>query len=90
MSDYFQAKEAHDFHVQEAMPDIRRQIISGDIQGARAKMTQLGVAPGLQNYYVRVARAPGMRLTGRHLRDFNLYATPEEKAELARDRARAH
>lgn len=87
MSDFYRAKEAHDFAVQEALPDIKRQIKTGDLVGARAKMKALGIAPGLQAFYIRTARAPGTRLTGRALRDFNAYASPEEKAQLAKDRA---
>jgi hypothetical protein len=89
MSDFYKAKDAHDFAVQEAMPGIRRQIVAGDIPGARAKMAALGIAPSLQNFYVRTARAPGGRLRGRALADFMRYATPDQKAAMARDRAAA-
>lgn len=87
MGDYFAAKDQHDFQVQEALPGIQKQIRGGDIVGARQAMTELGIAPGLQNYYVRVARNPGLRMSGRKLRDFERFADDRQKAQFARDRS---
>lgn len=89
VGDIFRAQDEHQYQVAQAMPDIRKQIKAGDIAGAQQKMKALGIAPGLQAYYIRVARNPGLRLSGRKLADFNRIATPEQKAEFARDRAAA-
>jgi hypothetical protein len=87
IGDYYAAKDEHDFQVQQAMSGIQRQIKTGDVAGARAKMTELGIAPGLQNYYVRVAQNPGLRMSGRQLRDFERFANDEQRQQFARDRA---
>lgn len=87
MADIYQVKDEQQFRFEEARADIVRQIKTGDIAGARAKMTELGVSPGLQKYYIRTAINPGARLSKRALQDFLLSATPEQKSRLASDRA---
>lgn len=79
---YLDVKAKHEFDVQQAMPDIRRQIKSGDVPGARAKMAALGIPVGLQNFYVKVTKNPGVRISSHNLRDFEQMATPEEVAQL--------
>ena len=83
---YLDVKAKHDFDVQQALPNIRQQIKGGDVQGARAKMTQLGVPVGLQNFYVRTTKNPATKLSGRALRDFEQMASPDEKATMQQQR----
>ncbi len=82
VGEVYHAREMHDYAVDAALPDIRRQIQRGDIDGARQRMTELGIPPGLQKFYVRTTINPATRLSGRTLKDFYLYATPEQKQRL--------
>jgi hypothetical protein len=81
----YKASEEHQFKVNEALPDIRRMIQGGDEQGARQRMRELGIPPGLQNKYVRTTNNPQLRLSPRAVRDFNQYAPPEVRARFQRD-----
>ena len=85
MGDIFRVQDRQKFAVDEAMPAVHRMIKAGDVQEARAKLMQLGVAPKLINYYVRVTLNPSARLTGKKLADFMREATPEERAMFDRD-----
>lgn len=87
IGELYHARSEHDYKVQMALPDIRKQIQRGDVMGARERMTDLGIPKGLQNYYVKTTLDPSRRLSSRALRDFNLYATPEERARMERFRA---
>jgi hypothetical protein len=80
----FHAQEQQQFRVNEAMPDIRRQIQNGDVEGARKRMQELGIPSGLQNFYVRTTLYPQARFSARAMQKFNLYATPEQKQRLQR------
>jgi len=86
VGELYQARAQHQYQVDAALPDIRRQIQRGDIQGATARMTSLGIPPGLQNFYIRTTMNPATRLNGRIIRDFYQYATPEQKLRLERAR----
>ena len=83
VGELYHAREQHDFAVQAALPDIRKQIQRGDETGARERMTELGIPVGLQRFYVRTSTNPATRLSGRTLKDFYLYATPEQRLENA-------
>lgn len=82
VGELYHARQQHDFAVQSALPDIQRQYLRGDVSGAMNRMTELGVPPGLQRYYSRVWANPGTRLSGRTLKDFYMYATPEQKMRM--------
>ena len=82
VGEMYHAKEMHDYAVQAALPDIRRQIQNGDIDGAREKMTELGIPPGLQRFYMRTTMNPATRLSPHTLKDFYQYATPEQRQRL--------
>jgi len=84
IGELYHARSEHDFLVQAALPDIRKQILRGDIEGANARMTELGIPPGLQRFYRRTTLNPASRLSGRTLRDFYLYSTPEQRERLER------
>lgn len=74
----YAAKRRHDFQVDMALPDIRKQIQRGDLVGAYEKMNELQIPAGLQRYYVRTTLNPALRLRGRTLRDFYNQATPDQ------------
>ncbi len=82
VGELYHAREEHDYAVNVALPDIRRQILRGDIDGARQRMTELGIPRGLREFYIRTTLNPATRLGGRTLKDFYLYATPEQKQRL--------
>jgi len=82
IGELYHAREMHDYAVQAQLPDIRKQIQRGDVQGARDRMTELGVPAGLQRYYIRTSQNPSLRLSPKALRDFYLYGTPEQKQRM--------
>lgn len=86
VGEMYHAKEMHDYAVQAQLPDIRRQIQRGDIDGARQAMTELAIPPGLQKFYIRTSQNPATRLGGRTLKDFYQYASPEQRQRLEGDR----
>jgi hypothetical protein len=86
VGELYRAREMHQFQVDRDLPDIRKQVVRGDIAGAQERMTQLGVPPGLQRFYIRTSLFPETRLGGRTLRDFYQYATPEQRERMERAR----
>jgi hypothetical protein len=80
----YRAREKHNYAVNEALPEIRRMIRRGDEKGAIQRMNDLGIAPGLQNFYLRTTRNPALRLSPRAVEDFYRYATPEERERFTR------
>lgn len=82
VGEMYHARAQHDYAVQAALPDIRRQIQRGDVSGAQSRMTELGIPAGLQKFYIRTTMFPETRLGGRTLRDFYLYATPQQRARM--------
>ena len=68
------------FRVQQAMPAIRDKIVQGNIDGARADMTALGMPPGLQRFYLNMTQNPG---PGRTMQKrFQQTATPEQQRRV--------
>jgi hypothetical protein len=84
VGELYAARAQHDFAVNQALPDIRRQIQRGEVAAAQQRMTDLGIPAGLQRFYVRSTLNPATRLSGRALRDFYNYATPEQRARMER------
>ncbi len=84
VGELYHARAQHDYAVQAALPDIRRQIQNGDVAGAQQRMNELGIPPGLQKFYVKTSLTPATRLGGRTLRDFYLYGTEEQKRRMER------
>jgi hypothetical protein len=80
-------RQQHDYQVQSQLQDIQRQFLRGDAVSARQRMTGLGIPAGLQRYYLRVWLNPATRLSPRALRDFYLYATPEQRRRMEGFRA---
>jgi len=86
LGEYNALKERHDFKVQQEMPDIMRQLRLGQIDEARARMTELGIPPGLQRYYAHIATSTGRDLSRKKRKDLGYWATPEDMERI--DRAR--
>lgn len=86
VGELYHAKTMHQFQVDRDLPDIRKQVQRGDVSGAQERMTALGVPPGLQRFYIRTSMFPETRMGGRTLRDFYLYATPEQRERMERAR----
>jgi hypothetical protein len=80
----FHAREQHQHKVNEAMPEIRKMIKRGDIDSAVDKMTELGIPPALQRYHIRVTENPSSRMTPRAMKDFEGYATQEQRERMMR------
>lgn len=78
----YQAKDAHEYQVNEAMPGIREQIQKGDIEGAREAMHQLGMQPGYQKWVIKTTLNPSLRLSKRAMKDFAGYATDDQRAAM--------
>jgi hypothetical protein len=72
--------ETQRYAVAQAMPGIRRKIVNGDTTGATAAMTALGIAPGLQRYYIDQTLHP--HVTKGQIQNFQRTAGPEEKMRL--------
>ena len=73
-------QERQRYELQKAMPDVREQIKSGDIEGAREKMGALGVPPALQKFYIQQTINPGPSRGSTKL--FNNTAGQEERNRL--------
>lgn len=86
IGELYHARQMHDVQVQMQMPDIRRQIQRGDVAGAMERMTELGIPPGLQRFYLRTTLNPATRLSPKTLKDFYFYSTPEQRERLERAR----
>jgi hypothetical protein len=86
VGEMYSARTQHEFQVNQEMPDIRRQILRGDIPGAAQRMKELGIPIGLQRFYLRTTLNPATRLSARALKDFYGYATPEQRDRFDRDR----
>jgi hypothetical protein len=77
-------KSQFEFRVNQAMPDIRRQILRGDIPGAQKAMTGIGMDASYQGWVVKTTLNPATRLGPKALRDFYRTATPEQRARMER------
>lgn len=78
VGEMYASKAQYEFRVNQALPDIRKQILRGDIDGAIGRMTELDVPQGLQRFYIRTTINPAARLSPRATRDFYLHSTPEQ------------
>jgi hypothetical protein len=84
VGEMYASRAKHEFQVNQALPDIRRQIQRGDVDGAIGRMTELDIPQGLQRFYIRTTLNPATRMSPRATRDFYLHATPEERARFER------
>lgn len=88
VGEMYYAKSQHQFAVDQALPDIRKQIKRGDIDGAIGRMTELDIPQPLQRYYIKTTLNPALRMSPRAVRDFYLHATDEQKQRFERARQR--
>ena len=86
MGEIYRSEEKYRYNLNTALPDIRKMIQRGDIDGATSKMTQIGVPPKLQNYYIRTTVNPQSRMSKRKVDDFLSRATDEEIERFQRAR----
>lgn len=84
VGEMYASKDRHEFEVNQAMPDIRRQIKRGDVDGAYSRMTELDIPASLQRFYVKTTLNPALRMSPRAVKDFYLHATDEERARFDR------
>jgi len=82
VGEYLDLRRRHQYELDAALPDIRKQILRGDTAGATQRMIELGVPPGLIRFYTRTATDPSSRLSGHALRDLYRYMTPEERGRF--------
>jgi ABC-type transporter MlaC component len=66
------------------MPELRRQILRGDIAGAQKAMTEIGMDPSYQRWVVKTTLDPRLRLSAKSVRDFYRTAGPEQRARFDR------
>jgi hypothetical protein len=66
--------------VNQALPDIRKQILRGDIDGAIGRMTELDIPQGLQRFYIKTTLNPATADEPAGRQDFYLHATAERRA----------
>jgi hypothetical protein len=74
--------------IREALPAIRDLFQQDKRDEAVNRMRALGIPPAQIRAFTRIYSNPATRLSPRQLRDFNLYATPEQKDRM--QRARQH
>jgi hypothetical protein len=84
VGEMYASRAQHEFQVNQALPDIRRQIQRGDVDGAINRMTELDIPQGLQRFYIRTTLNPATRMSPRAVRDFYLHATPEQRLRFDR------
>ena len=86
IGDLYRYRDEQQYQLEHARPEITQKIKAGDLAGARAQMTEIGVAPGLQNYIIRSTNNPQQRMSARQVRDFMQGATPEQRQQFIQDR----
>jgi hypothetical protein len=84
VGEMYASRAQHEFKVNQALPDIRRQIRRGDVDGAIGVMTELDIPQGLQRFYIKSTLNPATRLSPRATRDFYLHSTPEQRERFER------
>ena len=82
----YAAENKQKYIEQQAMPDIRKMIRSGNADSAREKMTSIGIAPSKQNFIIRSTLNP--QISQRRMTEFNRRASEEEKERMARARSK--
>jgi ppGpp synthetase/RelA/SpoT-type nucleotidyltranferase len=84
VGEMYHNKSAFEFRVQQAMPDIRKQILRGDQAGAQQKMTDLGLDASYSRWVLKTTLNPATRLGAKAMRDFYRTATPEQRDRMTR------
>jgi hypothetical protein len=73
------AKSQFETRFNLAWPDIKRQILRGDMTGARDAMSGIGVPPWMQTGLINNANNPAAAVHGKVLQEFLQYATPTQR-----------
>ena len=89
MSDFLRSEHFSEELHRRVFEVASHLIRSGKLEEARVRMHELGIPIGLQKYYIRTTLNPATRLSGRALRDFRLYGSPDDIQRLDEDRAAA-
>ena len=84
VGEMYHNKSAFEFRVQQAMPDIRKQIQRGDVAGAQQAMTGLGMDAAYSRWVIKTTQNPATRLGAKALGDFYRTATPEQRDRMTR------
>jgi hypothetical protein len=74
----------HEFKVNQALPDIRKQILRGDIDGAIGRMTELDIPRAAAVLHQDDAEPRHPTQPAGAVRDFYLHATPEQRDRFER------
>jgi hypothetical protein len=82
------AKQQFDARFNLAWPDIRKQVLRGDEDGARESLDRLGVPPRMREGLIRNALNPSGALRGGTLRNFMQYSTPQQLERFERAQGR--
>lgn len=88
VGEMYDVKSRREFAINQAMPDLRKQIQRGDIAGAQKAMGELGMDGSYQRWVIKTTLDPRLRLSARGVRDFYNSASPEAKGRFERDKAR--
>ena len=77
------------YQMQQQRTEIVEKIRSGDLQGARKQMTDIGLPPQLQNAEIRATLNPSARMSAHQIRNFMLSAPADDRAKFEADREAA-
>jgi len=75
-------RQRNEYALQKAMPDIRKQIINGDTEGAWVELRRLGMEPREIGRFIRQTQNP--TISGRTRRMIEQTGTPEVKERFRR------
>lgn len=86
LGELYNLRRENDAKMAAEMPAVIQKIKAGDIAGARADMKSLGIAPQLQNYYIRTTRNPQLKFNTRSNRQLLRNAAPDVRDRIERMR----
>lgn len=72
-------RQHQEYEFGAAIPELRKQILRGDIAGAQQRMDDLHVSRPFQRWVWRSTLNPAARFSARTLREIWQYMTPEER-----------
>jgi GGDEF domain-containing protein len=85
VGEMYQAKSQQEYRVQQAMPDIRAKIQSGNVRAASQDMTALGIDPKYQEWIVKTTLNPALRLSPHGIQELMRTSTPDARARMQND-----
>jgi hypothetical protein len=84
VGEMYHNKSALEFRIQQAMPEVRKQILRGDVSGAQQAMEAAGMDGAYQRWVIKTTQNPATRLGAKAMRDFYRTASPEQRARMER------